>query len=551
MALTLGRGVDDKELADLYGAARLLIAAAIHEPFGLTPLEAMATGTPVVAVADGGYVETVRPGVNGALVPRSRRPCHWHRDLARLAAAGSAADPRLRDAVLDLGPSGRRVAPGVPDGRGDAMTATVPVADAAPTDGRSRATIGSAGVMTIAEYAVSMLVAPLVLDRAGVDMFGVWATVASVLAVGALADAGLRIEIGRRVADALGDGDERAMGCAVHHGTTLLAVIAGTLVAVGGVATPWIRGFVFPHGASGLGASELDLLLRLTFLLLGVSLLADGYFAVLRGIQRSDVEYHGRLVGLLAGTMVLLVGLTQGWSVWSLFAGAATQDVVAIGVQALGVRRLLPRLRFRIQAVPAVALRSFVALSGMALVSQLSDVVDSQWDKVMLSRYVGAGAVAGFQIGTTLTLQAKAVALLPVLPLLAAMAELRRGDRGRAERLFHVPRIRDLRARRDHAVHACRLRRSVRPPLARPSNAERGDVGAAVRRCGRLQPPRGATRVPSPRRVAAPAHGVRVAGQHLGERRAELRARRSPSGCAVRSWARSWATRSAPRSSSC
>jgi O-antigen/teichoic acid export membrane protein len=74
----------------------------------------------------------------------------------------------------------------------------------------------------------------------------------------------------------------------------------------------------------------------------------------------------------------------------------------------------------------------------MALVSQLSDVVDSQWDKIVLSRYVGAGAVAGFQIGTTLTLQAKAVALLPVLPLLAAMAELRRGDRARARHLFEV-----------------------------------------------------------------------------------------------------------------
>ena len=99
------------------------------------------------------------------------------------------------------------------------------------------------------------------------------------------------------------------------------------------------------------------------------------------------------------------------------------QDVVAIGIQAVGVRRILPGLRFKVRAVPVTAVRSMVALSGMALVSQLSDVVDSQWDKVMLSRYVGSAAVAGFQIGTTLTLQAKAVALLPVVPLLV-------GDRG-------------------------------------------------------------------------------------------------------------------------
>ena len=299
-------------------------------------------------------------------------------------------------------------------------------------------TIGSASLMTVVQYAVSLVVAPVVLGQAGVSIFGVWATIASVLAVGALADAGLRLEIGRRVADALGEDDDDAMRRAVHHGTTLLAVVAGLVVVLGALAAPLIRAFVFPHGAPGLGAGELDLLLRLTFLLLGVSLLADGYFAVLRGIQRADVEYGARLIGLVVGTVVLVVGLFAGWSIWALFVGAAVQDVVAIGIQAVGVRRILPGLRFRVRAVPATAVRSMVALSGMALVSQLSDVVDSQWDKVMLSRYVGSAAVAGFQIGTTLTLQAKAVALLPVIPLLVGVAELRKRDRVRAERLLDV-----------------------------------------------------------------------------------------------------------------
>jgi hypothetical protein len=156
---------------------------------------------------------------------------------------------------------------------------------------------------------------------------------------------------------------------AVHHGTTLLAVVAGALVVVGGLAAPLIRSFVFPHGASGLSTSELDLLLRLTFLLLGVALLADGYFAVLRGIQRSDVESRGRLLGLVVGTSVLLIGLVRGWSVWALLAGAATQDLVAIAVQAIGVRRLLPRLRFRVGPVPAVATGAVIGGIGLVIVA--------------------------------------------------------------------------------------------------------------------------------------------------------------------------------------
>lgn len=316
------------------------------------------------------------------------------------------------------------------------------VAGGAVGGGTSRTTItrtiGSAGALTVAQYAVSLLVAPIVLAQAGVTAFGVWATIASVLAVGGLADAGLRLEIGRRVADALGAGDDDGVRRAVHHGTTLLAAIASALVAVGLVAAPAIRAFVFPHGVQGFSASELDLLLRATFVLLGVALLADGYFAVLRGIQRADVENGSRLLGLFAGTVVLVVGLVAGWSVWALFAGAAVQDVVAIAGQSVGVRRLVPALRFRIRPVPPAAMRSLIALSGMALVSQLSDVVDSQWDKVMLSRYVGATAVAGFQIGTTLSLQVKALALLPVAPLLVAVAEWRGRDPERTARLFTV-----------------------------------------------------------------------------------------------------------------
>lgn len=54
-------------LADLYVRALALVFPAI-EDFGIMPVEAMATGTPVVASAVGGTAETVVDGVTGALV---------------------------------------------------------------------------------------------------------------------------------------------------------------------------------------------------------------------------------------------------------------------------------------------------------------------------------------------------------------------------------------------------------------------------------------------------------------------------------------------------
>jgi glycosyltransferase involved in cell wall biosynthesis len=57
--VTLRGEVTEGELRDLYARCKAHICTAIDEDYGLTPLEAMASGKPVVAVNEGGYRETV------------------------------------------------------------------------------------------------------------------------------------------------------------------------------------------------------------------------------------------------------------------------------------------------------------------------------------------------------------------------------------------------------------------------------------------------------------------------------------------------------------
>lgn len=59
--VTLSGEVSEQELLNLYANCKGLICTAIDEDFGLTPLEAMASGKPVVAVDEGGFRETVTP----------------------------------------------------------------------------------------------------------------------------------------------------------------------------------------------------------------------------------------------------------------------------------------------------------------------------------------------------------------------------------------------------------------------------------------------------------------------------------------------------------
>ncbi len=55
------RLLNERELLELYATCKGFICTALDEDFGLTPLEAMASGKAVVAVDEGGFRETVTP----------------------------------------------------------------------------------------------------------------------------------------------------------------------------------------------------------------------------------------------------------------------------------------------------------------------------------------------------------------------------------------------------------------------------------------------------------------------------------------------------------
>ncbi len=60
--------VSDEELWNLYAGAKGFIALARNEDFGMTPVESMAAGTPVIAFNGGGFKESIVDGVTGILI---------------------------------------------------------------------------------------------------------------------------------------------------------------------------------------------------------------------------------------------------------------------------------------------------------------------------------------------------------------------------------------------------------------------------------------------------------------------------------------------------
>ncbi|MCE7985816.1 MAG: glycosyltransferase [Caldilinea sp. CFX5] len=76
--LEIVTNLDSQQLAIEYNKACLCLYAPVLEPFGLVPLEAMACGTPVVGVCEGGIQESICHQQTGLLVER---------DLTQFASA--------------------------------------------------------------------------------------------------------------------------------------------------------------------------------------------------------------------------------------------------------------------------------------------------------------------------------------------------------------------------------------------------------------------------------------------------------------------------------
>ena len=96
--------LDDVRMATLYRTATAVVFPAPNEDFGIVPLEAMASGTPVIAVDHGGVRETVINGQTGWLLPPDAE-AFAQRFAAVMSAGGALAPMRVaaRSRALEFG----------------------------------------------------------------------------------------------------------------------------------------------------------------------------------------------------------------------------------------------------------------------------------------------------------------------------------------------------------------------------------------------------------------------------------------------------------------
>jgi glycosyltransferase involved in cell wall biosynthesis len=88
-------------LREYYSSCDVFLFPALGEPWGLTPLEAMACEKPVIAAAEGGPIEFIQDGVDGYLV-EAMNPQAYARRIISLVSD--------RDLMVSMGKAALRKA---------------------------------------------------------------------------------------------------------------------------------------------------------------------------------------------------------------------------------------------------------------------------------------------------------------------------------------------------------------------------------------------------------------------------------------------------------
>ncbi|NDV87930.1 glycosyltransferase [Aurantimonas aggregata] len=94
--------VEEDRLRRLIGEAIATIYVPVEEDFGMSPVESMAAGKPVIGVAEGGLRETIVDGETGILLPPDFQPADIADAVGRLPASRAAAMRAACEARAEL-----------------------------------------------------------------------------------------------------------------------------------------------------------------------------------------------------------------------------------------------------------------------------------------------------------------------------------------------------------------------------------------------------------------------------------------------------------------
>jgi O-antigen/teichoic acid export membrane protein len=271
---------------------------------------------------------------------------------------------------------------------------------------------------------VTLATLPILLSYLGLERYGLWLTLTSLVAVLGPLDLGIGNGLTTLIASADGRGQQTEIRNLVATGLTLalcMAAALGVVVAVAYPFIPWASVVNVTSPRAIVEAGPAAAVLAMCFAL-GIPL---GLFArIFQGFQEGYVASAWLVVGNALSLAFLIPAILFGASLPALVLALAGGPLVAAGLSgAFLLLRRRPWLRPVLVRVHRRTARLLLGTGGWFLVLQISLVVGYQLDTVIIAQILGAGAVPGYAIPLKLFMLAPMLLSFALTPLWPAYAE--------------------------------------------------------------------------------------------------------------------------------
>ena len=287
--------------------------------------------------------------------------------------------------------------------------------------------------------ALAMFVSvPISLSYLGAERFGLWMAVAASVLLLSFADFGIANGLTTAVAHAKGEDDDARIGGVISNGMLMLFGVALALTGVAWFTVPMVRWDALFNVTSPLAQAESAPLVAALLACFIINLPFAATQKIQLGLQRGYLANAWEIFGSLGGLIALVLTTRAGAGLPAVAVAMTAVPIVARAANTVAFFGYLAvQWRPKLSRIETTLVYQLLRVGSLYFVLQVALLVGMQSDNLIIARFLGAEAVATYDIALKLAALPSIVISFVVLAQWPAYGEAwKRGDRVWIQRTF-------------------------------------------------------------------------------------------------------------------
>jgi O-antigen/teichoic acid export membrane protein len=275
------------------------------------------------------------------------------------------------------------------------------------------------GFIVSACYLIVLI--PVLVHFIGIEQFGLWSLMVALTGFLGLADLGMGMSFVKFIAEHATRNDYGKMNAVIQHGLIFYLVVAAVVFVTGYLLFPALASLLNIPGEK-LDLAHTVMVLALTGF--GVTGLSHVFGSVLSALQRMDA-YNLLVIGMLVAKFIAIYSvLAAGYGLPGMMAADLAVTVFTFIPLIVVTRRVFPMMSLRMGSFDGALMKQLLAFGSQLQLARLGEMVQLQFDKILLTRYIGLTAVSLYDFGSRPLVRLRALPLTVIQSLVPAVSAL-------------------------------------------------------------------------------------------------------------------------------